>query len=137
MGFVRCRHRGAIELIGEEPIPTLESLGAVADFVREVHGLLIYEQFLEAEGHERRRSSRVRGDGGLLAEPKVLRNKVDSRKETARDRALDFLLSSLLSPISCSDFYRFAAKKSGQQDAVRTFSGRRSGLGKSVTEAAR
>lgn len=52
---VRDRQRGAVELIGEEPIATPELLGVVADFVREIHGLLIDKQFLEAEGHERRR----------------------------------------------------------------------------------
>ncbi len=57
-----CRYRegGSIELKGEKPVSASEFLGVFADRIGEIDGLLIDQQFLEAEGHERRCSADVR-----------------------------------------------------------------------------
>jgi hypothetical protein len=50
-------------LIDEKGVPAAEVFGAFTNPIGEIDGFLVDEQFLEAEGRERRRLSNVMGAG--------------------------------------------------------------------------
>jgi hypothetical protein len=80
--------------------------GTGADIVGEVDGFLVDEQLLKAECHGR--EDREMGDVAGQIELSRREWKVEIRSQESEQRS--FLLSSLLSSLSCSIFGRSAAK---------------------------